>query len=745
MNRLSIILVFEFLFLIRNEGTAQTVVLNEISYSNKSILYDIDGETPDWFEIYNKSNVTVDLKNYQVTDDTSKTEYWSFPDYELAPGGYLVVFASGKDIKDTRQFHTDFKLGLMEDPLYLLNPSGDIIDKIDITCVPADYSLGRVPDGSEALYVITPTPENSNNNSHSIAINYLPDSLSVNYQSGFYNEPVKLEFSNKISGNVIMYSLDGDMPDADAEIYEEGIVLEDLTSNENRFANIPETGFEPGNLIFKADIVRAIVYSAGCPASNEICNTYFIGDDLNGKYKVPVVSLITEKDNLFGDEIGIYVSGNHNNYNQHGKEWERPVHIEIFDTLGNQVIDQNCGIRIHGRGSRGAPQKSFRLYSRYKYGKEYFEYPFFEQKPEIEKFKTLVLRSTRDWSGTLFKDELCQYLVQDMNIDYTACQTVVTFINGEYWGIYSLRERQDRYYIENNYRLTDANPDIIGYDMDNIIIEDGSLDAYTELINFIENTNPESEGFYKGISNSIDIDGLIDYFIVQLYLANTDFPKVNLELWKLKNDTSKWRYFFFDLDAAMYRIDYDHLSEYNNQIDEYQRFPYYTTYIVRNLLNNEDFRNLFYCKFNHHLSTTLSTGTVLNNINHFEKLYSPLISEHAYRWHNPVDFVKWEDNVDVLKEFAVQRPVVMAQQLQDNFGNPFIVFPNPSNGIVNIQFYGYDKPFTIKIFNCEGILLKQLHTPVNNEISLETSLAPGMYFMQIQIEGMLYSEKLIIQ
>ena len=733
------------IFAVPVTANCQTLTINEVQYSNQNTIQDTENDTPDWIEIFNADEETINLEGYQLTDNISKTDYWTFPEYQLRPDSFLLVFASAKNKIFGKDFHTDFKLRLMKDPVYLINPAGEIIDMVENQCVPPDRSIGRWPDISENVEILTPTPGFSNNKATRIEINFQSDTISVTHQSGFYQEPLSIEISNSHIQNQIYYTLNGEAPDARDHLYEDYILLKDINQNKNRFSNLGDSEFEPGDLISKANILRAIVLSEGCPASEEIINTYFINENSNIDYNFPVISLITEKDNLFDKEIGIYVDGYHNNYAQSGKEWERPVHLEIFDTEGFQIIDQNAGFRLHGSASRSAPQKSLRLYARDEYGKDSFEYPFFNQKPSLDRFKTLLLRSTRGWSGTLFKDELCQVLVQDMNIDYSATQTAIVFINGEYWGIYSLRERHDKDYIENNFGITNSEVDILDYNYEQVSVKEGTIDRYNELIDNLENHDVQSEDYYSYIDEKIDLSNLTDYFIAQFYLANADFPFNNVELWNLRNDTSKWRFFFFDLDGAMFLINQNHLSEYNNTYVESNKYPDHTTYLFRSILQNPEFRKRFSSHFTYHLKTTFSPNQVIDKINYYESLYSPIVSEHIYRWNKPVAYNKWIHNIETLRLFAIQRPPVIYDQLSDNFGNPFVFFPNPSKDFVNIEFFNVVENAEVKIYTANGRLVQCQNLVGSDRITLHPGLKSGVYILQVLVRHSIYTDKLIVQ
>ena len=90
---LYIIFLFEFIL-------GQTIQINEIVSTNGTVLYDEDGDTPDWFELYNTSGQEINLNGYGITDDPSDLSMWVFPSIVLEPNGFLVIFASDKNRKD---------------------------------------------------------------------------------------------------------------------------------------------------------------------------------------------------------------------------------------------------------------------------------------------------------------------------------------------------------------------------------------------------------------------------------------------------------------------------------------------------------------------------------------------------------------------------------------------------------------------------------------------------------------------
>lgn len=128
-----------------------SIVINEIMPANASIQEDDTGEYPDWIELYNTSDETVNLEGYSITDGNARK--WELPDIDLAPYEFLLIYASGKDTVDISQsppiLHSNFRISAAGEFLSLLNESGGIIDIVNMGSVPVDISIGRTADGGE--------------------------------------------------------------------------------------------------------------------------------------------------------------------------------------------------------------------------------------------------------------------------------------------------------------------------------------------------------------------------------------------------------------------------------------------------------------------------------------------------------------------------------------------------------------------------------------------------------------------
>ena len=101
-------------------------VINEFLALNKSTIYDEDGQSSDWIEIFNPNQSAVNLEGYYLTNDSNDLEKWRFPDVSITEGEYLIVFASGKD-RDNGELHTNFKISKLGGYLGLVDPDGKTV------------------------------------------------------------------------------------------------------------------------------------------------------------------------------------------------------------------------------------------------------------------------------------------------------------------------------------------------------------------------------------------------------------------------------------------------------------------------------------------------------------------------------------------------------------------------------------------------------------------------------------------
>ncbi len=85
------------------------VVINEIQTSNTKTFFDENYNYDDWIEIYNSGASSVNLNGYGLSDDSLKPYKFIFPDYTLAAGSYVTVFAADTNSTNLTHWETAVK------------------------------------------------------------------------------------------------------------------------------------------------------------------------------------------------------------------------------------------------------------------------------------------------------------------------------------------------------------------------------------------------------------------------------------------------------------------------------------------------------------------------------------------------------------------------------------------------------------------------------------------------------------
>jgi len=653
-------------------GTLKTVnsslVINEFMSNNEGNLTDFQGDTSDWIELYNSSNQSIDLAGYAISDDKEEPTKWTFPSSVIEPQSFMTIFASGKDLAGT-ELHTNFSIKAEGESLILSNSDGMVIDSTQKQNLLPNVSMARVTDAA-AEWAICPVSSPNSSNSANVA----QQPLIFTHVAGQYTEAFEVNIFTE-DGFEIRYTLDSSDPDSQADFLEESLLIESREGDPNYYSLFQATQepYEPVGELYKLNIVRAQVFVGNQAVSKIHTRTYMVDEDLD-RYTLPILSIVSDPDNFFDDTIGIYVTGaNYDgessqsmNNAQHGREWERPMHIDYLNEEGELEYSADGGIRIHGGGSRRDAQKAFRLYARSDYGPERFEYPFFDDKP-IEDFKRLVLRAQSSSNDSYLTDEVCSNLVRGTNVGRMAVKPTVVFVDGEFWGIYHLRERIDEYYLEDNYdvdkddvTLLEDNPDSGGC----CII--GDADEFLDLLDYVENNDMTDNDVFIEVASKVDLPNYTDYLISEFYVANYDWPRNNIKYWKEDTEEGKWRWVFFDADFGMR---FEERPSFLNFVDILSsNVDSISTSLGRNLLENPTYRTQFINRLEYLLNGAFRNEKVFCEIDYLQNLVRPHIQEYIDRFAAPSSQQVWEGRVSNMKAFSGTRACYLQDQVFEKYG-----------------------------------------------------------------------------
>ena len=670
------------------------LLINEVA-SNGTDYPDEHGKFSDWIEIYNTNDFPVSLGGLFLTDDIENLSKWQIgATQSLPPNGYATIWADG-DPEDGG-FHADFKLKDDGETLLLvqaLNNEFVIIDSTTYQAVPFKASTGRSSDGASDWVIFgAPTPLAANAN----ALSWIaPPVLSIG--NGVFDTPQTVTITHEDPVATIYYTTDGADPDQNANLYTTAVIVDHTQS------------------------LRAIAYKAGAAPSQIETKTYLFDASPN----LPVLMITTDPDNFFDDEIGIYTIGTNgttignncpgNIVANYWNDWERPVHLTLYDTNGETAFAVNGGAKISGNCSRRYALKSLNFFLRKnQYGDDNIGYQLFPDR-EFEDYERLRLRNSgQDYRGTMLRDGTNQRILGEvMDVEHQSMQPTLVYINGEYWGIQNFRERYNTNYFE---RLDD---EVEGKEIDLlknpryltlVDIKEGDNIHYNALYDFMEDNDLGLEPNFEYIKTQFEIDNFLDYWISMLYVSNSDWPANNLQVWRPRNEDGRWRYMYVDTDitaniAGNTSPSGDMWDRIVEVLDPTQNsWPNHmdATLPFRSMMENPAFQDEFIQRSCSFIELAFNEERVLPIIDAAAKEIDLEIGAHVERWvfDNPFvdDYDLWRDNISKYRNFWIDRPPFFYQQLEDNFdlGNTYELsfnYDEATNGDVFIHWKNMDIPY----------------------------------------------------
>ena len=547
------------------------------------------------------------------------------------------------------------------------------------------------------------------------------DDIVVSQEDSFCAGDLVLELSDA-GGYPIYYTLDGSIPGFESGFYEDPIVFtatDEVQSCVLRARSYDESTGEWGDLFTR---------------------TYFYADSmetLQNRFSTYIVCLTSDPYNLYDYEYGImvegkirdeyvnspeYISGKLTqpaNFTQQGRDWERDAYVEILSPDGERLIAQDAGMRIFGHASRQYYYKSFKLYARKEYGKDTFAYPFFadnthgtDQKVQ-DAYKHLVVRAHGfDKSVTLFREELFQTLCSQIEgIDTKSVAPASVWLNGGYYNFEWLQEVYDDTYMEENYGLMQtgdyyqklalrANKLTLsiaqGKEDDDDDDDDADGDATAEPVVETTDRTPEEEQASKDyhkmadyaekdltddatfaeLEQLVDIDNMIQYFAIETYIANWDWPLNNIKMYRYYSQNNvygtgrqdgRWRYLYYDMEAG-FNINNEEPEDWLDLETVMEESPLFGAVMKRTDMQEKFAEYTKLCINEYFTEERVRAAVEKLCAERDGELAESFAYKHSIDETYTMDMDDVEQNKAVIYDFVEKRPEMMRQQIQELFG-----------------------------------------------------------------------------
>lgn len=548
----------------------------------------VGDEYYDWIEIKNVSSKAVNLSDYCLSDDRNELGKWTLPDRLLGKGRSILIYCVGEEGETSGGgIRAPFAFNAASDTLYLTKRGeSTAADYVWLHDIPYGRSMGRVDKKTGFFYLWEQTPNEPNT---AEAYRFISETPTANREAGIYDagQPVRVKLA---AAGDIYYTTDGSAPTAQSTPYTGAITLDETT------------------------VLRAAAVEEGGAPSEPLTLGFFLGEE----HELPVLSLVTDEPRRFSE---VYYSA--------VKYRECAANLSFYAPEGSFSID--CGVELKGRTSLSMPKKSLGVSFRKCYGAETLFYDIFGEGPA--EFTELSIRAGQDYPATVFRNELMQSLCAELDTTLTQrSRYCVLYINGSYWGIYCLKDDLTRQFYAN----------LTGTAKEDVTMEPSPVSTtsavYTEALGIDKDTSLTREEAYERFCEAVDMDGFVDWVLLEGYCANVDLTS-NVRYFRTGDEP--WQVAFYDLDWAFQQRD----RCFYNVLGEDQRAQIAIT--LRWLAGIEDFRERLLTRYAELVKTTLSDEHVTEKIDEFRTLLESEMARERALWGSSEG--SWERQVEELR------------------------------------------------------------------------------------------------
>lgn len=580
----------------------------------------------DWVELYNGSSSGIKLDGWRLTDDVNEPDKFRLSG-TLSSGGFLVITCrEGRSGKYT----APFSVSNTGDTLYLIDKNGAVRDVFQTGVTEPGMTSGRAAGSGDGERRLFSSPTKGYKNGAPLSGMAAEPVFSVT--SLYHTSAFQLTITTSTAGASIRYTTDGSMPTSSSKLYSGPITVS------------------------SGCVISARAFREGCAPSPAAYSTYVFG----GKHTLPVVCI-----SLSGSDYSRMYRASVNENGAVTKGDEVACRMEYY-VDGRLALTTGAGVRVSGASTALYPQKSLTLFFRAGYGRSSVDFPFFDG-CKVTSFRSLSLRNSgQDADYAHIRDAYISRICRGMKLDVSYVQPVIVYINGEYRGIYDLKENMNEDYVASHHGVS---RDTVEIARRNGYMIAGTKAQWNEMFTMCSQLDFSKEENYAKLKRLVDVDCVMDYLIARTYFY--DWDMFNQKYWHTNDNRVKWRPVLYDSDYALFgnASAGGNLSAYFDPSGVSSAHGYITRMdIFCALKQNKGWRDAFITRYIYFVKYRFNKERALSVFDALVSEYRPEMARHIKRWHMPSSYEKWESEVSALRSCISRRPEGALKKLRQTFG-----------------------------------------------------------------------------
>lgn len=591
---------------LRNAGqNPENLYINEVACSMQGY--------PDWLELYNASGASIDLTGWRLSDSTAAGR-WTFPDGTvIGTGEYKVVFLTGGAVSEDMagKLCADFALRTDgTETVALFRPDGSIADAVALMEQYGGVSYGRADGYPQYRYFTEMTPGTPN-----ARTSYARRAAPVEFSQAGGIMPggetvVTLSAEN---GSTIRYTTDGSEPNESSPVCSGPISLTQTT------------------------VLRAKAYLPDALPSLTAANTCLFGESTS----LRVVCVSGDPAALTG-EGGVLKTG---------EKTKLDVNVEVYDYDGTQLLEQSCELMVIGANTRTKyAQKAMRLTARSRLGGSAFEADLFSRRG-YDDYKAFVMRASgQDSVQSHMRDSVLTSLAADTEVFYQETELAALYVNGQYWGMYNMREHIDAHSICQFEGWEGCEDDLDILEGHEMLVAQGTKAYYKEMMALVQSSDFRSDATIEQLRKYCDIENYLDYVALMMYVEQEDLG--NIRIYRNRAGDGLWRWVIFDLDFS-FSNDKNNARVWLEQEGRVDAMTQQDNTLFYRLMQNDAIRDQFLRRMGELMTTTFTPQNVISRLEARYNAIADEMEKNCARW--GTSYSGWQKDVKKLAEYASTR------------------------------------------------------------------------------------------